>query len=88
MLPPFVQGTDVTTQLEATVIDGNLELDRPVEFPNQTRVRVSVEPVSTSTEPAERGRETGWAAMKQRIQERPVHPGGLHFTRDELHERD
>lgn len=77
----------MNTQLEATVVEGALQLDRPVELPNQTRVRVSVEPVSNAAEATDRGRETGWAAMKRRIQERPVHTGGLHFTRDELHER-
>lgn len=78
----------MNTELEATVIDGALELDYPVALPNQTRVRVSVEPVSISSKWKNRGRATGWSAMKRRIQERPIHAAGLRFTRDELHERD
>ncbi|MGC1273295.1 MAG: hypothetical protein WBC44_06275 [Planctomycetaceae bacterium] len=78
----------MNTRLEATVVDGALELDHPVELPDQTRVRVSVEPVAVCTDSTTRGRETGWAAMKRRIRERAIHAGRLHFTRDELHERD
>ena len=82
------QAPAVNTQLEATVVDGTLELDQPVELPNQTRVRVFVEPVSALVNLTNRGRETGWAAMKRRIQERAIHAGRMHYTRDELHERD
>lgn len=73
------------TQVAATVIDGSLELDEPVGLPDSTRVFVTVESVRETT--PDRGRETGWNALKRRIQDRPVHAGDLHFTRDELHER-
>lgn len=72
-------------QITATVIDGGLELDHPLELPDSTRVLITFSSVS-ATPPAIRG-ETGWSAMKRRIQERPVHVAGLHFSREELHER-
>ncbi len=72
-------------QITGTVIDGSLELDQPVELPNNTRVSVTVNPVLPT--PAAARPEAGWAAWKRRIQERPVHAAGLHFSRDELHER-
>lgn len=72
-------------QFTATVVDGGLELDHPVELPNNTRVSVTVKSVSVT--PSNTGQKTGWSAWKRRIKERPVHAGGLHFSRDELHER-
>lgn len=70
------------TQVEATVIDGSLELDERVALPDNTRVVVTVESAGVVQE-----NRTGWRVLKRRIQERPVHAGDLHFTRDELHER-
>lgn len=72
-------------QFTATVVDGELELDHPVALPNNTRVSVTVRTVSAT--PPSRASEKGWSSLKRRIQERPVHAGGLHYSRDELHER-
>ena len=69
--------------MNATVLDGALELDEPVGFPNHYRVQVSVEPL-----PAE---EQDWQAAFQAFQElcdeRPIASGGAHSSREELHER-
>ena len=35
----------MTTETTATVIDGGLELDQRLDLPNQSRVRVAIEPV-------------------------------------------
>jgi hypothetical protein len=72
-------------QITGTVIDGGLELDQPVKLPNNTRVSVTVKAVAPAVPAAQT--EAGWSAWKRRITERPVHAAGLHFSRDELHER-
>jgi hypothetical protein len=74
------------THVTAKVIDGALALDRPIELPNETRVLVTIESVTGT---AANGESTvGWQRLKRRLQQRPVHAAGLHFTRDQLHERD
>jgi hypothetical protein len=71
------------TQRTATVENGQLKLDKSLDLPDHSRVNLTVEPISDSSkDPA-----AAWETLKQRIQERPVHSGGRHFTRDELHER-
>lgn len=75
------------TQVTATVIDGTLKLNQPVDLPSNSRVRVTVEPLAESDELSDEERRAAWERFKQRARERPVNSGGLHFTRDELHER-
>jgi hypothetical protein len=77
------------TKVTATVVNGMLELDERIQLPDNSRVSVTVEAVEQpSVEPsADQRHKTGWEAFKQRIRERPVHSGGLHYTREELHER-
>ncbi len=70
-------------QTTGTLIDGVVQLDQPVNLPNNSRVNVSVEPMSIG--PAEA--RAAFEAFKQRIRQRPIHSGGRRFTRDELHER-
>jgi hypothetical protein len=72
----------MATHVEATFSNGVLTPDRP--FAEQTRVRLEITPVEEST------REKALAALKaieERLQKRPVHGGGVRYTRDELHER-
>ncbi len=72
----------MTTHATATVIDGVLKLDESLTLPNQTRVKLTIAPLTESTEPL-----AAWESLLSRLQQRPVHAEGLHFTRDELHER-
>ena len=69
----------------ATVVDGALALDRPIDIPNNTRVLVTVPSMSDSSPTA--GANAGWASWKQRIKAHPVHAAGRRYSRDELHER-
>ena len=71
------------SQTTGTLIDGVVQLDHSVNLPNHSRVYVSIEPLNI--DPAEA--QAALAAFKQRLQQRPIHSGGQHFTRDELHER-
>ena len=74
----------MTTQTTGTVVDGVLKLDRPIDLPDNSRVRVAIEPLE------------GWRAKfasglsqwKSLCERRPIRSGGRRFTRDELHERD
>jgi len=74
----------MTTQVEATFSNGVLRPDQPLPFADQARVRLTIEPVE------EWSRAKALAALESiqaRLQERPIHGGGVRYTRDELHER-
>ena len=74
----------MTTRVEATLTNGVLKPDRPLPLPDQTRVRLTVEPVEEwSPEKA----RAAWEALQARLRERPLHLGGKRFTRDELYDR-
>ncbi len=71
------------SEITGTLIDGVVQLDEPVDLPNNSRVKVKIEPITYDPEKAKEAFER-W--MK-RTEERPIHSGGIRFTRDELHER-
>lgn len=72
-------------QVTATVVDGALKVDHPLNLPDNSIVRLTVEPVSVpSITPEE---EEAWDRFPKIIEERPINSGGCRFTRDELHER-
>lgn len=71
------------TETTATVVAGSLELDRRLDLPDQSRVRVAVEPLEGWQTRFTAGLES-WKAY---CEEHPVHAGGRRYTRDELHER-
>ena len=75
----------MTTQLTATVVGGMLKPDESLQLPDQTRDRVTVEPIS-DVSPKTSAQEA-WQSILARLTERPIHGGGLRYTRDELHER-
>ena len=77
----------MTTQVMATVVDGELKLDAPLELPNASRVRLVVEVEESADARCER-RRRGMEAIEKLIREQPINSGGLYFTRDQLHERD
>jgi hypothetical protein len=61
-----------------------LKPDRALPLADQTRVMLTIEPIEDWS--PERAR-AAWQAMQARLKERPIHGGGLRFTRDQLHER-
>ena len=77
------KGVDMSNDMTGTVLGGQLKLDEPLSLPDQSRVRVTIQPVVSND---------GWAialkALDRLRQERPIDSGGLRYTRDELHERD
>ncbi|MBU4273789.1 MAG: hypothetical protein KKE86_00175 [Planctomycetes bacterium] len=66
-----------------TVVAGALRLDKQLELPDQSRVRVAVEPLDSCQSRFRAGLES-WKAF---CEEHPVHAGGKRYSRDELHER-
>lgn len=69
-------------ELIATIEGGLLKPDSALPFPDHTRVKLTIEaaePENTST--------AAWKRVQERLRQRPVHGGGIRFTREELHER-
>lgn len=74
----------MTTQITATVVAGMLQPDEPLPLAENSRVRLTIEPIEEW--PPEKGL-AAWESLKALIRERPLHLGGKRYTRDELHER-
>jgi len=72
----------MTIQITATVVNGMLKPDEQLLLADHTRVHLTVEPIVEKVEPA-----AAWASLEARLRKRPIHGGGIHFTRDQLHER-
>jgi hypothetical protein len=73
----------MTTEMTATVENGILRLDAALPYPDQTRVKLTIKPVTT--------KETAWAAWQAllaKIDEHPIVGLAGKFSRDELYERD
>ena len=77
------QTTTTKSQVTGTVVGGALKLDESLDLPENSRVTVTVEAFDEETRKA----IEAWESFKQRIKDHPVNSGGMHFTRDELHER-
>lgn len=74
----------MTTQVTATVVGGMLKPDQPLPLADQSRVRLTVEPI----EDWSRAKAlAAWEAIQARLRQRPIHGAGIRYTRDELHER-
>ena len=74
----------MTTQMTATVVGGMLKPDQALPFPDQSRVRLTIEPIEDwSPEKA----RAAWESLQARLKEHPIDSGGVRYTRDELHER-
>ena len=72
------------THVSATWTGGAFKPDEAVPLPEQTRVRLTVEPLDEwSPDRA----KAAWEALQNRLREHPIHGGGVRFTRDQLHER-
>jgi hypothetical protein len=65
-------------------IGGMFKPDEALPLADQTRVRLTVEPIDEwSPERA----KAAWEALQDRLRAHPIHGGGVRFTRDQLHER-
>lgn len=71
------------TETTATVIHGGLELDGRLDLPDQSRVRVSIEPL----EGWRVNFSAGLKSWKEFCEQHPVQSRGRRYSRDELHER-
>lgn len=75
------------TTIDATVVDGALQLDEPVSLPDQSRVRVTVaeQPLPHESEVARRlevlKKFRAWSDAH------PIFSDGERLTRDQLHDR-
>lgn len=65
------------------VLNGSLQLDDRIDLADQSRVQVTVVPL---TNWRERWHQA-LTALDELRKSRPINSGGVHFTRDELHER-
>jgi predicted DNA-binding antitoxin AbrB/MazE fold protein len=74
----------MVTQVNATFVNGVLKPDEALPLAEQSRVRLTIEPIMDWSQ--ERA-IAAWEALKARLRERPIHGGEKRFTRDELHER-
>jgi len=77
----------MTTQVDATLIDGVFKPDRALPLPDQTRVRLTIEPIAAAEGWSPEKARAAWEAIQQRLKEHPIDGGGVRYTRDELHER-
>ena len=74
----------MTTHVTATFANGMLKLDETLALPEQSRVRLTIEPIEGWSPDEARA---AWQAILERLKERPIHGGGMRLTRDQLHER-
>jgi predicted DNA-binding antitoxin AbrB/MazE fold protein len=69
--------------ITATFEDGVLKPEGRLTLPSGTRVRLTVELLSGTPELE----NAAWQELEQLWEEANVDSGGVHFTRDQLHER-
>jgi len=68
----------------ATVVNGMLKPDEALPVTEQSRVRVTIEPIEDwSPEKA----RAAWESLQARLKEHAILTAGVGYTRDELHER-
>jgi hypothetical protein len=73
----------VKSETTGTIVGGALQLDERIDLPDNSRVRVAVEPLGDSRTRFQAGLQAWWRLCRQC----PVNSGGRRYTRDELHER-
>lgn len=73
------------TELQGTIVSGRIDLDRPVDLPDHSRVTVTVRAVRSAET---NDRREAWLRVKGRLNERPIHAGGERLVRSDLYERD
>jgi hypothetical protein len=70
------------TYVDATWVGGAFRPDESLSIADQTRMRLTIEPIDGQQGSA----QTAWEAIRQRLHVRPILATGLRYTRDELHE--
>ena len=71
----------MSTHVSATLIDGVFKTDKSVGLENRTCVNLTIEPTTARCAAA-----AAWQTLTDRLKGRPIHTGGLRYTRDQLHE--
>jgi hypothetical protein len=70
-------------EVTALVVNGILKPDAALPFPDQTRVKVTIEPVGS-----ENPSLAAWTRLKERIAQHPIVGLAEKFSREEWYERD
>jgi predicted DNA-binding antitoxin AbrB/MazE fold protein len=70
--------------MTATVVNGMLKPDHPLSLAEQSRVRLTIEPIEEWSQ--EKALAT-WERIRARLKEHPLHFGGVRYSREELYER-
>jgi hypothetical protein len=65
------------------VVGNTIQLSGQLNLPDNTQVRITVQPLPPEGEPP----ISAWERTKARLRERPIHGEGRRYTREELHER-
>ena len=73
----------MTAEMTATVENGLLKPDIALPFPDQTRVKLTIEPVESENHSL-----AAWTRLQELIDRHPIVGLAEKFSRDELHERD
>jgi len=73
----------MTAEVLATVENGLLKPDAALPFPDQTRVRLTIETVALESSSLE-----AWTRLQQIIDQHPIAGIAENFSRKELHECD
>lgn len=69
----------MTAEMMATVENGILKPDAALPFPDQTRVKLTIEPIESEIQAW-----VAWKAFLAKIDEHPIIGDGKPFNRDEL----
>jgi hypothetical protein len=72
------------TETTGTIVAGTLKLDERLNLPDNSRVRVALEPL----EEWQARFQSGLKAWRKLCEDHRLEFGGRRYTRDELHERD
>jgi predicted DNA-binding antitoxin AbrB/MazE fold protein len=69
--------------ITATFEDGVLKPDGRLDLPPMSRVRLLIETITSAPE----GNQQAWDELERLWEDASVDSGGVHLTRDQLHER-
>ncbi len=74
----------MTTSFTGTIVNGMIQLDQPIDLADQSRVHVTIVPLTERKQQFQRALD----ALDELRRTHPIDSGGLHYTRDQLYERD